>query len=220
MTFWRKLGIACGQPEEMWPWKTEEEAYYHILEPLGLPISCYDEFVDNYRMYYPPLHQSKFIANGGFWTPSGKVECDSSILRELGYPGMPTYLGCSENEVDDARGGRGVPHRAHHGRRLHALPPLRALPDARHPLPVPRSVLHHQPRAGREARHRRRATGAGSRRAAAASRCAPTWSPSSTRAWCSRRAAGGSPSATARPISTNPFGCLESNVNVLTSVDV
>ena len=101
MTFWRKLGIACGQPEEMWPWKTEEEAYYHILEPLGLPISCYDEFVDNYRMYYPPLHQNKFIANGGFWTPSGKVECDSSILRELGYPGMPTYLGCSENEVDD-----------------------------------------------------------------------------------------------------------------------
>ena len=53
------------------------------------------------------------------------------------------------------RGGREVPHRAHHGRRFHALPSLRALPDARHSLPVPRSVLHHQPRAGREARHRR-----------------------------------------------------------------
>ncbi len=100
MTFWRKLGLACGQDSEMWPWETEEEAYYHILEPLGLPISNYNEFVDFYRMYYPPLHQNKFIANGGFWTPSGKVECDSTILRELGYSGMPTYIGCIENEID------------------------------------------------------------------------------------------------------------------------
>ena len=90
MTFWRKLGLACGQDPEMWPWETEEEAYYHILKPLGLAIECYDDFVDNYRMYYPPLHQNKYVANGGFWTPSGKVECDSSILRELGYAGMPT----------------------------------------------------------------------------------------------------------------------------------
>src|SRR5699024_9420340 len=35
-----------------------------------------------------------------FWTPSGKVECNSSILRELGYAGMPTYVGCCENEID------------------------------------------------------------------------------------------------------------------------
>ena len=99
MVFWRKLGLACGQDPEMWPWETEEEAYYHILKPLGLAIERYDDFVDRYRMYYPPLHQNKFIANGGFWTPSGKVECNSSILRELGYAGMPTYVGCCENEI-------------------------------------------------------------------------------------------------------------------------
>ena len=38
MVFWRKLGLACGQDPEMWPWETEEEAYYHILKPLGLAI--------------------------------------------------------------------------------------------------------------------------------------------------------------------------------------
>lgn len=100
MTFWRKLGLACGQDPAMWPWETEEEAYYHILEPLGLAIEKYEDFVDRYRMYYPPLHQNKFVANGGFWTPSGKVECNSTILRELGYSGMPTYIGCIENEID------------------------------------------------------------------------------------------------------------------------
>ncbi len=100
MVFWRKLGLACGQDPAMWPWETEEEAYYHILKPLGLPISNYNEFVDRVRMYYPPLHQNKYITNGGFWTPSGKVECNSSILRELGYAGMPTYVGCCENEID------------------------------------------------------------------------------------------------------------------------
>ena len=100
MVFWRKLGLACGQDPAMWPWETEEEAYFHILQPLGLPISNYDEFVDRVRMYYPPLHQNKFVTNGGFWTPTGKVECNSTILRELGYAGMPTYVGCCENEID------------------------------------------------------------------------------------------------------------------------
>ncbi len=100
MTFWRKLGLACGQDPENWPWETEEEAYYHILEPLHLPISNYNDFVEKMRMYYPPLHQNKFIKHGGFWTPSGKIECNSTILRELGYYGMPTYIGCIENEID------------------------------------------------------------------------------------------------------------------------
>lgn len=99
-TFWRKLGIACGQSEEDWPWKTIEEAYSAIIEPLGLPISGWDEFVDNFRMYYPPLHQSKFINNNGFWTPTGKIECNSTIMRQLGYDGMPSYTGTAENPED------------------------------------------------------------------------------------------------------------------------
>ena len=53
---WRKLGLACGQDPAMWPWETEEEAYFHILQPLGLPISNYDEFVDRVRMYLSLIH--------------------------------------------------------------------------------------------------------------------------------------------------------------------
>ncbi len=100
MTFWRKLGLACGQDPANWPWETEEEAYWAVMEGIGLPVTSYNEFVEQIRMYYPPLHQSKFIEHGGFWTPSGKVELNSTILRELGYPGMPTYIGCIENEID------------------------------------------------------------------------------------------------------------------------
>ena len=99
-TFWRMLGLACGQSEEDWPWETIEDAYSEIIKPLGLPISGWDEFVDNFRMYYPPLHQSKFIDNNGFWTPSGKIECNSSIMRQLGYDGMPSYTGTAENPED------------------------------------------------------------------------------------------------------------------------
>ncbi len=99
-TFWRKLGIACGQDEADWPWETIEEAYSAIIAPLGLPVANWDEFVEMVRMYYPPLHQKKYESNGGFWTPSGKVECNSSILRELGYAGMPTYIGAIENPID------------------------------------------------------------------------------------------------------------------------
>ncbi len=99
MVFWRKLGLACGQDPEMWPWETEEEAYWHIIEGIGLPIESYNDFVDMIRMYYPPLHQVKYEQNGGFWTPSGKVECNSTILRELGYSGMPIYTGMAESEL-------------------------------------------------------------------------------------------------------------------------
>ena len=101
MSFWRMLGLACGQDPANWEWETEEEVYWHIIEPLGLPCTDWNDFVNNIRMYYPPLHQNKYVTRGGFWTPTGKIECNSTILRELGYPGMPTYLPCAENEIDN-----------------------------------------------------------------------------------------------------------------------
>ena len=100
-TFWRKLGLACGQDPANWQWTCLEEVYYEIIEgAVGTMCSTWDEFVENIRMYYPPLHQKKFETNGGFWTPTGKVELNSTIMQELGFPGMPTYIGCSENEID------------------------------------------------------------------------------------------------------------------------
>ncbi|MDR1013997.1 MAG: molybdopterin-dependent oxidoreductase [Coriobacteriales bacterium] len=107
-TFWRDLALATGQDPEQWPWQNEEEVFYYVLYPLGLPVSSYDEFVETYRFYYPPLHYFKYGANG-FATPSGRVELKSSILERLGYPALPTYVGPAENEIDDPEVAREYP---------------------------------------------------------------------------------------------------------------
>ena len=98
---WREIGLACGQAPEMWPWETLEDAFFYILSPLNLGVANYDQFVEYYRMYYPPLQYAKHLQRGEFCTASGKVELKSSVLEELGLPGLPTYVGAPENEVDD-----------------------------------------------------------------------------------------------------------------------
>ena len=71
-TFWKELSIAGGCDPANWPWERLEDAYYDIVKPLGYPVSNYDEFVENYRMYFPP---QRFFKNGdkGFCTPSRKI---------------------------------------------------------------------------------------------------------------------------------------------------
>ena len=97
--FWRLLGLACGQTKEQWPWETLEDAYFDIIKPLGYAVETYDQFVEYFRMYFPPQRFYKYGANG-FCTPSRKVELKSSILEELGYPPMPTYTPCFESEME------------------------------------------------------------------------------------------------------------------------
>ena len=218
MTFWRKLGLACGQDPANWPWETEEEAYWHIMEPLGLPINSYDEFVSNVRMYYPPLHQKKYETHGGFWTPSGKVELNSTIMQELGFPGMPTYIGTIENPIDTPElldeypmvlttGGGFMPY--HHSehfqmqaiRYLYPDPYFSINPEAAEPLHISQG----------------------------------DWCWIETRRGRIKMRADVQPEVDPRVIFCprgwwfperdgsadldNPFGCLESNVNTLTSVD-
>ena len=97
--FWRGLGLQLGQAE-MWPWENLEEAYYYRIYPLGYGVSSYDEFVEQYRYHFPEREYYKY-KRIGFATPSRRVELVSSTLQELGYPGLPTYVGPPENEVDD-----------------------------------------------------------------------------------------------------------------------
>jgi anaerobic selenocysteine-containing dehydrogenase len=100
--FWRDLSIATGAPADQWPWQELEDAFYYVTYPLnqkGYAHSSYNEFVQKFRMYYPPLHYYKYA--NGFATPSRRVELKSSILEELGYPSLPTWVGPAENEVDD-----------------------------------------------------------------------------------------------------------------------
>jgi anaerobic selenocysteine-containing dehydrogenase len=96
--FWRDLGIRLGQ-QEMWPWKLVEDAYLHKIEPLGYGSETYDEFVEFWRFHFPERQYQKYL-DRGFATPSGKVELYSSVLKDLGYPPMPEYVGPVENEID------------------------------------------------------------------------------------------------------------------------
>lgn len=150
---WKDLGLACGQTEEDWPWPELEDAYFHVLSPLGLPITSYNDFVERFRMYYPPLQYQKYLQKGQFCTASGKVELKCSVFEEFGLPGVPE-VHRSRRERDRRPRGRGrVSHCAHHGRRLHAVPSLGALQQPDHPLHQARSVLHHPSRSGRHAGH-------------------------------------------------------------------
>jgi anaerobic selenocysteine-containing dehydrogenase len=101
--FWRDLALATGQAAEMWPWDELEDAYYYVtynLNNYGYAHSTYDEFVETFRFFYPPLEYYKYGAEG-FCTPSRRVELKSSILESLGLPALPTWTGPAENEEDD-----------------------------------------------------------------------------------------------------------------------
>ena len=99
-TFWRDLSIRTAADCECGRGRKREKAFYYKIYPLGYPITTYDEFVEYYRVYFPEPEYYKY-GEIGFATQSGKVELYSSLLEELGYPPMPTYVSPAENEVDD-----------------------------------------------------------------------------------------------------------------------
>ena len=97
--FWSGLAARLGQEEE-WPWANEEDAYFDVIYPLGFDVESYDDFVEQVGFYFPPAEYYRYREEG-FPTRSGKVELYSSVLEELGYPPLPTYVGPAENEIDD-----------------------------------------------------------------------------------------------------------------------
>jgi anaerobic selenocysteine-containing dehydrogenase len=212
---WRALALATGQDPDQWPWETLEEAFYYVIYPLGLPVGSYNEFVESYRFYYPPLHFYKYGANG-FCTPSRRVELKSSILEELGYPALPTWIGPAENELDDPEvaaeyplvlttGGGFMPY--HHSEQFN----IASVRFLRHEPYFTINPL--------------KASELGIKDG--------DWCWIETRRGRIRQRANIEPSVDARviyaqrgwwypergPAGDEPFGCLESNVNVLSSVD-
>ncbi len=214
-TFWRALALACGQPEEMWPWENEEEAFYYIIYPLGYPVSSYDEFVENYRFHYPPQTFYKYGQNG-FCTRSGKVELKSSVLERLGYPALPTYIGPCENEIDTPEvaeeyplvlttGGGFMPF--HHSEQFNITSVRFISPDpwfTINPEKAAELGIEHGDWCWIETRR-----GRIKQRAKVESSVDPRVIYVQRGWWYPERG----------PEGQDPFGCLESNVNVLTSVD-
>ncbi|MCD8316747.1 MAG: dehydrogenase, partial [Eggerthellaceae bacterium] len=216
-TFWKELGLATGQDPDMWPWEKEEDVFYYILSPLNYPVSSYDEFVENYRAYYPPLRYYKY-GDAGFCTASGKVELKSSVLEELGYPALPTYTPCAENEIDNPEvakeyplvlttGGGFMPY--HHSEEFQ-------ITSVRYLYPDPYFDIN-------------------PKTAEKLGICAGDWCWIETRRGRIRQRANVEPATDPRVICAQrgwwypeldladdpdaPYGCLTSNVNVLTSVD-
>ncbi|NLG09915.1 MAG: molybdopterin-dependent oxidoreductase [Coriobacteriaceae bacterium] len=216
--FWRLLALASGQDEDQWPWETLEEVFYYVtysFTSLGYQFNSYDEFVEKYRFYYPPLHYYKY-GNNGFCTPSRRVELKSSILEELGYPSLPTWIGPAENEIDDPElaeeyplvlttGGGFMPY--HHSEQFN-ISPLRFL---RHDPyftinPIKAKELHIKDGdwcwiETRRGRMKQRANVEPSVHEKVIYAQRGWWYPENG------------------PEGDAPYGCLESNVNMLSSVD-
>lgn len=213
-TFWRDLALATGQDPAEWPWENEEEVFFHIISPLGYPVESYDEFVETYRMYFPPQRFYKY-GEGGFCTPSRRVELKSSVLEELGYPAMPTYTPGPEIENEElaqeypitlTTGGGFMPY--HHSEQFQ-------IQSLRYLYPDPYFTLNPKlaEKLGieqgdwcwietRRGRMRQRA------------QIEPLVDPRvvfAPRGWWFPERGVDDPEA--------PFGCLQSNTNVLTSVD-
>lgn len=63
-----------------------------ILEPSGLTVEELKRHPAGMPVPNPqPVKEKKYLEKG-FPTPSGKVEFDSLLLQQYGYPGLPLYL--------------------------------------------------------------------------------------------------------------------------------
>lgn len=136
--FWRGLGIRLGQ-EKHWPWKTVDEAWNHMLSPLGL---TFDQLAEQngifgkreYRRYKPH----------GFGTPSGKVALRSSIFEDLGCEPIPVYRETPDIPAGDPSSADAFPLVLITGSRFMPMyqSEQRQISAARKKRPDPLVVLH------------------------------------------------------------------------------
>ena len=92
---WRALGTRLGQAEH-WPWKSLEEVYDYRLKPLS---TTWEEFSSTKYWATEPLKHKSYEERGGFQTPSGKVELWSTVFENLGYDPLPHYEEPAESPV-------------------------------------------------------------------------------------------------------------------------
>lgn len=92
---WRGLGIRLGQGE-FWPWESLEECYDYRLQPLGI---SWEEFSSTRFWMTEPLKHKSYEEEGGFRTPTGKVELASTVFENLGYDPLPYYEEPPESPV-------------------------------------------------------------------------------------------------------------------------
>ncbi len=90
---WTELGRRMGY-QEYFPWNTEEEVIDFFLKPSGLTRDQLDKEHPE-GMYYT----EKKYAQGGYRTPSGKIEIYSQTLADAGYDPIPHHVEPSQSHV-------------------------------------------------------------------------------------------------------------------------
>ena len=82
--------------EKEFPWHTVEETIDYQLGPSGLTVQKLRENPDGMRC--DELRYAKY-ENEGFQTRSGKIEFYCEILKENGYPPLPSFSADAENQI-------------------------------------------------------------------------------------------------------------------------
>ena len=84
-----QLASRLGLGKHFWDGDIEA-AYRHRLKPSGVSLEALRAHLEGIRV---PLEMSyrKHVANGGFSTPSRRVEVWSETFRTHGYPPLPDY---------------------------------------------------------------------------------------------------------------------------------
>jgi anaerobic selenocysteine-containing dehydrogenase len=91
---WKELGRRLGRASD-WPWETMRAVCEYRLAPAGL---TFDELVERGGYFDDvPVGRSREL---GFGTASGKVELRSSLLAELGHAPLPGYVPVPEATAD------------------------------------------------------------------------------------------------------------------------
>jgi formate dehydrogenase (coenzyme F420) alpha subunit len=95
--FWLELARRMGY-EEQFPWKDNEEMLDFVLQPTGITVSQLKQHPDGLP-YMKERYQN--YLEGGFNTPSGKIELYSERLETLGYEPLPNHREPLESPVSD-----------------------------------------------------------------------------------------------------------------------
>ena len=78
----RKMGLT-----DAFPWENRRAFLDWVLEPSGMSL---EDFLEK-EILFGEMHYKKY-ENGGFHTPSGKVELYSSIMEHKGLEPLPVYV--------------------------------------------------------------------------------------------------------------------------------
>jgi len=84
---WAELGKRMGYAE-YFPWKDSDELFSYWLRPTNISLGQLRQ--NPAGVYYTEGKFKKYL-EGGFNTPSKKVEIYSQILKDYGYDPLPTY---------------------------------------------------------------------------------------------------------------------------------